>query len=103
MGFPKGIDKVTIKTVLEYAYHFSFEEHLTNILSIEKAQIPMMMIYTKNDPLIETSIFEEVCTFLPPALTCVYTDGGHNPQRKHCEEISSNIELFITQTDNGCD
>ena len=58
-----------------------------------------MVIYTKNDPLIEVSIFEEICSVTSPTLICVYEDGGHNPQRKYNEDIGHKIIQFIDQTD----
>ena len=97
MGFPKGIDQTTIKVVLEYASNFSFEIHSKNLVSVAKAKIPVMVIYTKNDPLIEVPIFEEICEIASPTLISIYEDGGHNPQRKHCEDIGENINRFIDQ------
>jgi pimeloyl-ACP methyl ester carboxylesterase len=100
MGFPSGIDKITIHTVLEHAFHFSFETHLQSLRSVVNANRPIMIIYTKNDPLIEASIFEEICSITSPSLTCIYDDGGHNPQRKYCEDIGQKIDQFVTQRDN---
>ena len=99
MGFPKGIDRTTINVVLEYASNFSFQIHAQNLISLANTNIPIMIIYTKNDPLIEISIFEEICVVTSPALICVYNDGGHNPQRKYCEDIGQKIIQFINQTD----
>ena len=56
-----------------------------------------MVIYTKNDPLIGVSIFEEICAVTSPTLICIYEDGGHNPQRKYCEDLGVNINY--NQTD----
>ena len=99
MGFPKGIDRTTINVVLEYASNFSFQRHAQNLISLVHTNIPIMVIYTKNDPLIEVSIFKEICSVTSPALICAYNDGGHNPQRKYCEDIGQKIIQFINQTD----
>ena len=99
MGFPKGIDQTTIKVVLEYASNFSFQKHSQNLISVANSNVPIMVIYTKNDPLIEVSIFEEICSVTSPTLICVYEDGGHNPQRKYNEDIGHKIIQFIDQTD----
>ena len=99
MGFPKGIDSTTINVVLEYASNFSFQMHAQNLISLDNTSVPIMVIYTQNDPLIEVSIFEEMCSSTSPTLICVYNDGGHNPQRKYCADIGNKIIQFINQND----
>lgn len=95
-GFPKGIDHETIKTVVEHAYHVSFEEHKNHVEIVGQQQRPIAVIYSKNDPLIEVSIFEEFCALTSPSQIQVFEDGGHNPQKKYAQEMATFIHQWIS-------
>ena len=96
-GFPKGIDRNTIKTVVEHAYHFSFTEHHNDLRNVQQRNIPLALIYSQNDPLIEVSIFEEVGTLTSSSQIKVFEDGGHNPQKKYAQDIGNFIVDWISK------
>lgn len=97
MGFPKGIDTKTIYTVLEHVCCFSFTDHHQDLKKVLEQNLPIMIVYAKNDPLIEKDIFEELCEVTSPTLILAYEDGGHNPQKKHAKEIGIKINQILQQ------
>ena len=88
MGFPKGVRDEAIINSMWFNSMFDYRMYSEMIASL---QMPVLLTYTRNDPQIQTEIFEEMSALLPYVETLVFENGGHNPQKHHCDKVAEEI------------
>ena len=61
------------------------ERHLRSL------RLPTMVVWTRDDPLIEESISEKLYWICPAGPRVVFQGGGHNPQKSQAVELSRSL------------
>ena len=88
MGFPKGVRDEAIINSMWFNSMFDYQLYSEMIASL---QMPTFLTYTMNDPQIQTEIFEEMSALLPSVQTLIFENGGHNPQKHHCDTVAEEM------------
>ncbi len=88
--YPRGAMLHTLRCI----YGLDFAEHGRVVASLE---VPTLVAYCENDPLIEVPIFEELQALAKPGPRLRYADGAHNPQKAHAVELGAAISAFVAQ------
>ena len=53
-----------------------------------------MVVWTKDDPMIEVSISDKLYWICPTGPRVVFQDGGHNPQKSRAVEIGEAVTVW---------
>jgi len=90
-GFKGHEDQAILQTVhcvagTSFALH---ERHLRSL------RVPTMLVWTKDDPMIEESISDKLYWICPAGPRVVFEDGGHNPQKAKAVELAAALTAWI--------
>lgn len=91
-GFPKKLSMDAMWLSCRLVSLFSFKEHKT---IVSKLQCKTVIFHSKDDPLIEPKIAEELSQTIPNAKLILLEDGQHNPQHKHSAVVAKNLKEML--------
>ncbi len=66
----------------------------THAARVRQLKLQTLVTYSKDDPLIEQHISEELAAACPEGPRLVFDDGGHNPQKFHAQEIADALATW---------
>lgn len=93
VGFPRSTpdpEKIATLTLLA-ALDFD-----ANATVVPRVQAPTLVAWTRDDPLIESSIPEELGAVLPAGPRLALDEGGHNLQKTQANAIGAALVEFLT-------
>lgn len=89
-GF-KGHKDASLLQTVHCVAGTSLAQHQRNLRSLS---CPTMVVWTQDDPLIETSISEQLASICPAGPRLVFAAGGHNPQKACAIELGRSLVDF---------
>ena len=90
-GFPSYLTDDERAFALLDAAAFDFDAHRANLAGMPTAT---MVAWAQDDPVIPVSRFHALADAVPNGPRLEFTDGGHNVQKTHAEEIGKVITEF---------
>lgn len=99
--FPKSSKKDEIAWTQARVAHLDWNRFNTQISELQTC--PTLLAYALNDHLIQRERFEELENMLKKAggikNFAIYSEGGHNIQKGHADDIASKVALLLDQID----
>ena len=89
-GFKGHGDEALVQTVHCVAWT-SLSLHERHLRSL---QCPTMVVWTRDDPLIEPPISEKLYWICPSGPRVVFSEGGHNPQKTCAMELADALRIW---------
>ncbi len=83
-GFSSRLKYDEMELAFRCGQHAVFEAHTARL---HQLQVPVLTAWAEDDPLIESEIFEQLDTVCPPGPRMRFSNGGHNVQKGHAQEI----------------
>ncbi|MEC8392634.1 MAG: alpha/beta hydrolase, partial [Actinomycetota bacterium] len=91
-GFPRGLRDEAILNAMWFNSLIDYGCYTTMLHQVNQ---PTLILYAKDDAIIESIIFEELLDIIPQVNSIVFERGGHNPQKYHAEAIASSLINLI--------
>jgi len=99
--FPKSSKKEEIAWTQARVAYLNWDRFNSQISTLESC--PTILLYSLNDHLIQRERFEELASKLTKAggikKVVVYSEGGHNIQKVHADDIAVHVASLLEQID----
>jgi pimeloyl-ACP methyl ester carboxylesterase len=92
-GFPRSLSDEHLHTTMFDAAMLDFTDHARRLRGV---QVPCLVAWTDDDPLVEASIGQALADQLPDGPRLHWSEGGHNIQKVHAASLGPALSDFAT-------